>query len=284
VVSKDKRKRQLARAKYERQQQRRAELRSRARRRNVVIASVLAVVLAASGAAWASVALLGDDDDGGSQAAATPSAPTSAPASPSKVPDPCEKPAKGSPSKKQFDKEPALTVDKKATYTMTLDTTCGDITIEMDAAKAPRTVNSFAFLAEEKYFDHSPCHRLVTQGIHVLQCGDPTGQGSGSPGYTIPDENLNDPLIKNNTYPAGTVAMANQYNAQTQQGRDTGGAQFFLVFQDSQLPPDYTPFGKVTGGMDVLKKIAKAGTQSGTPDGPPNATVVVDRLTVAKKD
>ena len=85
------------------------------------------------------------------------------------------------------------------------------------------------------------------------------------PGYTIPDENLKDKSLKGGTYPAGTVAMANQYNAQTKQGRNTGGSQFFLVYQDSQLPPDYTPFGTMSeAGMKVLKKIADAGAQAAT--------------------
>ncbi|WP_189130185.1 peptidylprolyl isomerase [Wenjunlia tyrosinilytica] len=282
MASRDQRRRQLARQKFERQQQRRAERRARVRRRNAVIAAVVAVAVAGGGAAWASMALTGDDKgspgaNGAPSDSATPSAsPTS------KAPDPCDEPAKGSPAKKTWKKEPALTVDKQAKYTMALETTCGKVTLSLDAAKAPRTVNSFAFLAQHKFFDHTKCHRLVTGSIHVLQCGDPTGTGSGGPGYTIPDENLSDPLVKDKVYPAGTVAMANQYDAQKNTGRNTGGSQFFLVFKDSPLPPDYTPFGRITGGMDVLEKVAGAGTATGTPDGPPNATVVIDRATVVK--
>ncbi|MEU8353843.1 peptidylprolyl isomerase, partial [Streptomyces sp. NPDC048845] len=154
-----------------------------------------------------------------------------------------------------------------------------------DASKTPHTVNSFNFLADEGYFDHTKCHRLVPQGIYVLQCGDPKGDGTGGPGYTIPDENLKDPRLKGNVYPAGTVAMANKYNAQEKKGRDTGGSQFFLVYQDSQLPPDYTPFGTIgKDGMKVLEKIAKAG--AAPPDAmqntAPNATVVINKATVRK--
>ncbi|MGP3948684.1 peptidylprolyl isomerase [Streptomyces sp. 7N604] len=275
MATKDQRRRQLAREKYERQQQRRAQQRSKARRRNVVIASGLAVVLAAGAAAYTAGSFGGDKEN--DSAAPSPSPTT-------KAPDPCGKPAKGSPGTQQWKKEPAVTIDKSATYTMKLETTCGDIDIEMDAGKAPHTVNSFNFLAGKGFFDHTKCHRLTTGGIYVLQCGDPKGTGQGGPGYTIPDENLKDRRLKGNVYPAGTVAMANQYNAQTGQGRDTGGSQFFLVYQDSQLPPDYTPFGTITGGKDVLKKIADAGATA--PDAAqntaPNATVVIDKATVRK--
>jgi peptidyl-prolyl cis-trans isomerase B (cyclophilin B) len=158
--------------------------------------------------------------------------------------------------------------------------------ITMEASKAPHTVNSFDFLVKKGFLDHTKCHRLTTQGIYVLQCGDPKGTGTGGPGYTIPDENLKDKRLKGpkgGMYPKGTVAMANQYNPQTKQGKNTGGSQFFLVFQDSPLPPYYTPFGTLTkDGMKVLEKIAKAGENTGQGDGAPNATVVVDKATVRK--
>ncbi|MBT2509123.1 peptidylprolyl isomerase [Streptomyces sp. ISL-98] len=269
MVSNDQRRRQLAREKFERQQQRRAAARLKSRRRNAVIASALAVVLAAGAAAFATGALGGSDDGKQSVADSTPSS------SPSKAPDPCEKPAAGSVKKMSFKKEPALTIDKSASYAMKLQTTCGDITLALDATKAPRTVNSFNFLARKGYFDHTKCHRLTTAGIYVLQCGDPTAQGSGTPGYKLPDENLKDPKLKGGVYPAGTVAMANA-------GPGTGGSQFFLVYQDSKLPPNYTPFGTIKGGQDVLKKIADAGEATGQGDGAPNATVVIDKATVTK--
>lgn len=274
MATKDQRRRQLAREKFERQQQRREQRRT-ARRRNAVIAAGVAVALAAAAAAAAGGggALSGDGKKDTAGPGTSPS---------SKAPDPCGEPAKGAPGTRQWAKEPALTIDTSAAYTMKLETTCGDIGIRLDAAGAPHTVNSFSFLAGQGYFDHTRCHRLTDQGIYVLQCGDPQGTGQGGPGYTIPDENLKDPKLKGNVYPAGTVAMANQYNAQTGEGRDSGGSQFFLVYQDSPLPPDYTPFGTVTGGKDVLKKIADAG--AATPDQSgntaPNATVVIDKATV----
>ncbi|MBJ7907618.1 peptidylprolyl isomerase [Streptomyces sp. NPDC003656] len=278
MVSQEQRRRQLAREKFLRQQQRRTSARRKARTRNSVIASVLGVVVIGSVALYTTGAMKGDDDkkvNAGSEV--TPSA------SPSKkAPDPCAKPAKGAVKKLQWKKEPAMSIDTSAKYTMKLATTCGDIDVALNNA-APHTVNSFDFLANKGYFDHSKCHRLTTNGIYVLQCGDPTGTGSGGPGYTLPDENLKDKSLKGNSYPAGTVAMANQYNAQTKQGRHTGGSQFFLVYKDSPLPPDYTPFGTIDkAGLKVLDKIAKAGESTGMGDGAPNATVVIDKATVAK--
>ncbi|MFE7317637.1 peptidylprolyl isomerase [Streptomyces sp. NPDC057555] len=273
MASKDQRRRQLARQKYARQQQRRTENMRRSKHRNVVVAGVVAVALAAGLTAYASTALTGGRD----------SADDAAPA-PSATADPCARPAKGTPSKKTWPKEPAMALDASASYTAELATTCGRITFTMDADKAPHTVNSFAFLADQGYFDHSRCHRLVDTGIYVLQCGDPKGTGQGTPGYTIPDENLKDPRIKGNVYPAGTIAMANRYNGKDPKTRNTGGSQFFLVYQDSQLPPNYTPFGRITGGMDVLKKIAEAGSHPDPATGntAPNATVVINKAAIRK--
>ncbi|MEU9119199.1 peptidylprolyl isomerase [Streptomyces sp. NPDC048506] len=267
MVSKDQRRRQLAREKLARQQQRRSTARRKAKHRNVVVAGAVAVALAAGAAAYASVGLAGGDDR------AAPST------------DPCGKPAQGSPSQKTWKKEPAMSIDTKASYSATLHTTCGTIGLKLDAAKAPHTVNSFAFLAHQGFFDHSRCHRLVDQGIYVLQCGDPTATGNGTPGYTIPDENLKDPRLKGGVYPAGTLAMANTYDGRNDKTRNSGGSQFFLVYQDSKLPPNYTPFGTVTGGMDVLRKIAGAGATAPDPqtgNTAPHATVVIDRATVDK--
>lgn len=272
MVSQEQRRRQLAREKFLRQQQRRTEARRKSRVRNSVIASVLGVVLVGSGALYATGALEQDDDKTNANAEVTPSA-----APTSKAPDPCDKPAEGNVKTETWEKEPAVAIDKSAKYTLKLDTTCGEIDVALKASAAPHTVNSFDFLAKKGYFDHSKCHRLTTNGIYVLQCGDPTGTGTGGPGYTIPDENLKDESLKDNIYPAGTVAMANTGQA------DSGGSQFFLVYQDSQLPPSYTPFGTVSdAGMKVLKKIADAGENTGAGDGAPNATVVIDKATVTK--
>lgn len=274
MVSQEQRRRQLAREKFLRQQQRRTAARRRARTRNSVIASVLGVVVIGSVALYTTGVMKNDkkDDKANASANVTPSASAT-----SKAPDPCEKPAQGSVKKLSWKKEPAMTIDTSAKYTMKLATTCGDIDVALKAAAAPHTVNSFGFLAGKGFFDHTKCHRLTTNGIYVLQCGDPTGTGTGGPGYTIPDENLKDKSLKGNVYPAGTVAMANTGQ------KHSGGSQFFLVYQDSQLPPNYTPFGTVSeAGLKVLKKIAAAGESTGAGDGAPNATVVINKATVTK--
>lgn len=142
-------------------------------------------------------------------------------------------------------------VDKKLAKTMTITTNCGVITIALDPA-APQTVTNLATLARSKYFDGTFCHRLTTEGIYVLQCGDPSAQGNGSPGSWkgYKDENL--PTKKILTYPAGTVAMANS-------GPNTNGSQFFLVYKDTTLPPSYTIWGKIKTGLPLLLRIEKVG-------------------------
>jgi peptidyl-prolyl cis-trans isomerase B (cyclophilin B) len=145
-------------------------------------------------------------------------------------------------------------------YIARMHTSQGLIVIRALTAQAPCTTFSFRFLAQRDYFNRTHCHRLTLQGIFVLQCGDPTGTGSGGPGYKFNDENL-----AGATYPAGTVAMANA-------GPDTNGSQFFFVWKNTTLAPNYTPFATVISGMNVLEKIAAAGddSQNGTGDGYPN--------------
>ena len=135
-----------------------------------------------------------------------------------------------------------------------ISTSAGDIKATLDADTTPCTVNSFVSLADQGYFDKTPCHRLTTQGIYVLQCGDPTGTGSGGPGYSFADE-----LSGHETYGPGVLAMANA-------GPATNGSQFFIVYADSSvLDPDYTVFGKVdSAGLEVVTDIAAKGTG---PDG-----------------
>lgn len=157
---------------------------------------------------------------------------------------------------------PPSTPDRRP-YTALMVTTQGTIGFAAETSAAPCTTNSFAFLAQHGYYDLTHCHRLTLQGIYVLQCGDPTGTGSGGPGYQFDDENLSGA-----TYPAGTVAMANA-------GPDTNGSQFFICWKASPLPPLYTPFGTITSGMAALQKIAAAGDdqQNGPGDGYPNRYV-----------
>jgi len=160
---------------------------------------------------------------------------------------------------------------KKLPRTFTFETNCGNIVITTVGAKAPITITQLSTLAKRGYFDNSLCHRLTTQGLYVLQCGDPTATGTGGPNFTFPDENL--PTATANNYPAGTVAMANS-------GPGTNGSQFFLVFADTTLGANYTIWGTITQGLDIVKAIAKAGVKGGGADGTPNQTIAINRVTV----
>jgi peptidyl-prolyl cis-trans isomerase B (cyclophilin B) len=162
-----------------------------------------------------------------------------------------------------------ITESNKATISFT--TNQGEIVIETTPSLAPLTVNAIAALAQKNYFDNTICHRLTTEGIFVLQCGDPTGTGTGGPGFNIPDENL--PEAVENNYPAGTVAMANA-------GPGTSGSQFFLVYQDTTLGPDYTIWGSITSGLDILQTIASAGVVDGGTDGAPITGVTIESTKV----
>jgi len=162
-----------------------------------------------------------------------------------------------------------ITESNKATISFT--TNQGEIVIETTPSLAPLTVNAIAALAQKNYFDNTICHRLTTEGIYVLQCGDPTGTGTGGPGFNIPDENL--PEAVENNYPAGTVAMANA-------GPGTSGSQFFLVYQDTTLGPDYTIWGSITSGLDILQTIASAGVVDGGADGTPATGVTIESTKV----
>ena len=155
--------------------------------------------------------------------------------------------------------------------TFTLVTNCGDIVITTVGSKAPFTMTSIAALAKGGYYDESLCHRLTTEGLFVLQCGDPTATGSGGPQFTYPDENL--PQNVENNYPEGTVAMANS-------GPNTNGSQFFLVYADTTLAPSYTIWGTITSGLDIVKAIAKAGAVGGAPDGKPAKTIAISKFLV----
>lgn len=156
------------------------------------------------------------------------------------------------------------------TVTAKLTTSAGDITIAMDADRTPCTVGSFASLAEQKFYDDTTCHRITTSGIFILQCGDPSATGTGGPGYRYADE-----LDGTETYPAGTVAMANA-------GPDTNGSQFFFVYEDTQLSPAYTVFGTVDdASLKVLQAIAAKGQEGNDPNGgAPKETVTIKTVTI----
>jgi peptidyl-prolyl cis-trans isomerase B (cyclophilin B) len=258
------RERQLARQRAARRATREAEQRRKRRRRLSIAGSVL-VVLLLIGGIFLLVAATGDDKPGPT-AAAPSAAPTSAaPAGP------CNYAAGGSagPPARPASLPPAEPATSGA-YVATLATNRGDVKFDLLTSQAPCAVGSFRSLASAGFYNDTPCHRLVSQPqFGVLQCGDPGGTGSGGPGYTFKDENL-----AGATYPKGTVAMANS-------GPDTNGSQFFLVFTDTQLPPSYTPFGKITSGLDVLTKVAAGGVDGSGGDGAPKIPVQLKTVTVA---
>ena len=167
---------------------------------------------------------------------------------------------------------PAQKLLRKLPRTFLFETNCGNIVVTTVGVKAPITVTQLAKLAKGGYFDNSLCHRLTTQGLYVLQCGDPTATGSGGPNFTYRDENL--PANTLNNYPAGTVAMANS-------GPGTNGSQFFLVFADTTLGPNYTIWGTITQGLEIVKGIAKAGVKGGGADGTPNQSISINRVVIS---
>jgi cyclophilin family peptidyl-prolyl cis-trans isomerase len=247
--------RQLAKLAARRHAQRRRQRRQR------IVAGVVAVALAAGGGTGLYLAFTGGGDNAKNRAHNTPSPrvkvkhgsgkqtgtvkPKPAPAAVA-----CgatAPPAAGKP-KPQFKGPPPLAIDKKATYFATMKTSCGAIRIQLLPKQAPETVNSFVFLAKHHYFNGQYFHRIDTS-IDVLQGGDPTGTGSGGPGYQIPDE-----LTGHDTYAPGTLAMANA-------GANTGGSQFFLIVgakgHNLDAQPNYTVFGKVVKGLNVGQRIEK---------------------------
>ena len=281
-MSGSKRQRQLAREKYERQQARRTANVDKRRRNQRIIAVVVVAALVLGSVAWIVIGRAASEDVTASEASPSASAlpssaaSTSASAEPSgSASDPpaqepaaldCTAPGTPRVDDVSFDGPPADGSAQSITFT----TNCGDVVVAVDPA-APKTVASMAFLAREGFFDSTDCHRLTTGGIFVLQCGDPAGDGSGGPGYTVPDENLPADGVSN--YPAGTVAMANA-------GPGTSGSQFFVVYDDTTLPGDYTVWGTVTSGLDIVKAIAAAGVADGGADGAPLQPVFIESATV----
>ncbi|MBU3749698.1 MAG: peptidylprolyl isomerase [Mycobacterium sp.] len=189
----------------------------------------------------------------------------------------CQYPADG---KKARDVTPPKTGEvptDPATVSVSMSTDQGNIGLILNNAEAPCTVNSFASLAQKGFFNETVCHRLTTAPeLGVLQCGDPTGTGSGGPGYAFANEyptnqyDKADPALQKPVlYPRGALAMANA-------GPNTNGSQFFLVYKDSKLPPNYTVFGTIDStGLATLDKIAQAGVADGAVDGKPATEVKV---------
>ena len=265
-MSTQKRERDLARAKYERQQAKRSERAQHAKRnqRITAVVVVLALVIAGVGftvfnatnedpAVLAESSESSESSEAGVEAVALDCAPIGTPR-PNDITYPDGPVPLGS-----------------TPTTLTLDTTCGQIVIALDA-NAQKTVESEAFLADSGFYNNTSCHRLTTEGIFVLQCGDPAGDGTGGPGYSVPDENL--PAQGEANYPAGTIAMANA-------GPGTSGSQFFIVYADTTLPGDYSIWGKVTSGLDIVQEVASVGVKGGLADGVPAQPVFINTATVS---
>jgi len=274
VAGKKERQRKLAKERYERRAVRQAHRDRRTRQWTVVGSAVVVVVAIAVGGILFASRSTGTT----STPAATPSA--SASPTPSATPSTVAEPAThctyaANPPAARPVTMPPATPDYKATYQATITTNRGPIVIDLLNSKATCTVNSFVHLAAAGFYSRTPCPRITTsQGLYILQCGDPTGKGSGGPGYEFASENLTGA-----TYPAGTLAMANTG------APDSNGSQFFLVYRNSSLPPSYTPFGKIVSGLNILQNVGKRGygpplNQAG--GGAPKESVEIESVTIKK--
>jgi peptidyl-prolyl cis-trans isomerase B (cyclophilin B) len=295
VAGKNERQRRQARERYRRQQEQRLARQRQVRRRWAI--GTLAVLVAAGVGTLLLVFLPGG---GHKKAAALPSKkPSASPtATATAVAEPahhCDYTSATSAAKKET--LPPATPDFAASYQATINTNLGKITFNLLNSKATCTVNSFVHLAQAGYFDNTQCHRLLTSGIYVLQCGDPYATasanltcsstskvGTGGPGYDFASENLTGAK-----YPTGTVAMANA-------GAGTNGSQFFIVYKDStsglngSSGPSYTPFATVSSGLGIVQNVAKDGYSCQYVDpstgqasgGAPKEKVIIDSVTIKK--
>ena len=292
AVATNQMRREAAKRKLARQRERQAAQAKR-RRQLSVIGSIVAVVVVVVGVVL--YATLGGGSAPATDAAATPTpdaaaTPTATPQTPEAIPTAvaplpkrptplpatvnCSFPAGGQAAKPVMP-PPGTGVSARGTVAVTLQTGDGAIPLTLDRALAPCTVDSFVSLAKQGYFDNSTCHRITTApGLQVLQCGDPTGTGTGGPGYTIPDEVF--PELK---YGRGILAMANTGQP------NTGGSQFFMIYGDGDLPPQYTAFGSITPeGLQVIDTIAKRGSDGSLDPSPgggkPIQPVTIENVTV----
>jgi peptidyl-prolyl cis-trans isomerase B (cyclophilin B) len=278
-VPTSKQRRQAAQRHLQKQLERRTELVKRRRRNLGIIATVVAVAVVVVAALVLTGVFSGKDSTsdaaGSGSSAATGSA--AATTNPDGTISCTYSPDKsGNTNLKDVGTPPKPeATPTKGTATLLMNTNQGDLTLTLDRTKAPCAAASFVFLAQQKFFDGSPCHREVNEPTFgVLQCGDPTGSGAGGPTYKFAQE-----IPAGTTYPRGTIAMAN-----TGQPNSTG-SQFFLCFTDTQLSPDYTPVGTVdAAGLAVLDKIAAAGNdgsfEAQAGGGAPKLPVTINTMSV----
>jgi peptidyl-prolyl cis-trans isomerase B (cyclophilin B) len=279
VAGKQERQRKLARERHARRLAREAQRQANARKTAKIVGSSAAIVVIAAVVVLGIIALTRNKPTPQPVAASTTTPAVTPSATPTPTATQVAEPAHSctyipSPPAARKVGSPPAAPDYKATYQATINTNRGAIVIDLLNSKATCTVNSFVFLAEKGFYNSTPCPRLVTTGIFVLQCGDPTGSGSGGPGYEFGSENLTGA-----TYPASTVAMANTG------APNSNGSQFFLVFKNTPLPPSYTPFGKIVAGLNVLQDLAKAGIVkpfNPAGGGHPKDKVTIESVTIKK--
>lgn len=283
MAGKQERQRKLARERYIRQQERRIERARRIRQRTTIGGSAVAVAAIAVGAYFlassgpSSKAASATSPPASASASATPSIPPATPLATVPAKPPSHAPAshctytKSGTAARKVSLPPAKP-DSSGKSQATVTTNRGTIVIDLLNKWAPCTVNSFVSLARQGFYNNTPCPRVTSSGIYVLQCGDPTGTGSGGPGYKFANENT-----KGATYPAGTVAMANSG------GTDSNGSQFFIVYAGGGLSPSYTPFGVVVKGLDIVRKVAEAGNSGSNPagGGQPNEKVTIESVKIS---
>jgi peptidyl-prolyl cis-trans isomerase B (cyclophilin B) len=296
------RERRRARDRYEQQRAARLERQRRNKKRAGIGVAVICVLGLIAGVSFALIGGGSGTTTAAKKASATASASTAASASASAsattsaaaLTEPAQHCTYTSASAGSVVKAslPTSSPDYKAAYTASINTNLGPIKIDLANSKATCTVNSFAHLASADFWNNTQCHRLsTTDGLYMLQCGDPTAKaaqklsctsstlGTGGPGYEFASENLPTAGASGTaTYKAGTIAMANS-------GGATNGSQFFLVFKNTTLGPDYTPFGTITSGLNILQNVAKDGTsctyaESG--GGVPKEKVIIDSVSINK--
>ena len=276
MTSTRERQRAAARARLEKEMAERSARARKRRQTQAVVGGGVVLLLVVAGTVWLASSLIGDDSGGTD---------TTAQSADTVQCDWVELPnGERSPTTKDVGLPP-VEQSKVGVQTMTITTNLGPITARIDRSAVPCTAGSFIHLAEQNFFDNTKCHRLVTEGIKVLQCGDPsaTGKGwrdsdgTGGPSYRMAEENL--PTDKRPPYPAGVIAMANSGQPAS------SGSQFFIVYGDSPLDPNYTVLGTITEGMDIVEDVAKAGDDGAFAQqaggGHPKKEVVITELTMS---